>query len=76
MARLAHPNIVRVFGGCLKPPNLFQVTELMEGDLSSRIHPRGGNEGDLTPPLGLRQALLTALDIARGLVRAIRCGFP
>jgi hypothetical protein len=79
MARLFHPNIVRVFGGCLTPPNLFQVTELMQGDLSGRIHPKGGNDRrdppppgrDPPPPLDLRQALLTALDIARGLVRAM-----
>jgi len=72
MARLFHPNIVRVFGGCLTPPNLFQVTELMQGDLSSRIHPKGGNDRrDPPPPLDLRQALLIALDIARGLVRAM-----
>ena len=40
MARLNHPNIVRVFGGCLTPPNLFVVAELMTCDLSSYIHKR------------------------------------
>lgn len=29
MARLAHPNIVRVYGGCMRPPNLFVVEEIM-----------------------------------------------
>lgn len=29
MARLCHPNIVRVYGGCMRPPNLFVVEEIM-----------------------------------------------
>lgn len=29
MARLTHPNIVRVYGGCMRPPNLFVVEEIM-----------------------------------------------
>ena len=75
MARLQHPNIVQVFGGCLTPPNLFVVAELMSGDLSDRIHPyRDRGEFDRTSlgatsrSLTLRQALLFALDIIRGLV--------
>jgi hypothetical protein len=73
MARLSHPNIVRVYGGCLTPPNLFVVSELMVGDLSNRIHSKeDGNQSDTTsgsvPAMNLRQALLAALDIIRALV--------
>ena len=62
MARLDHPNIVRVFGGCMSPPNLFVVEEIMIGDLAAHIHKRNG------VPLTLRMALDLALDIIRGLV--------
>ena len=76
MARLDHPNIVRVFGGCLTPPNLFVVAELMVGDLSDKIHSMGV-ESESGPALSmtLSQALLTAMDIIRGLVSwsAIDC---
>ena len=65
MARLNHPNIVRVFGGCLTPPNLFVVAELMVGDLSSHIHKREENQ---QPRLTLSQSLTLALHIIRGLV--------
>ena len=65
MARLAHPNIVRVLGGCLRSPNLFVVMELMSKDLASYIHRRG--EG--AAPLHLFEAITIALDITKGLVR-------
>ena len=75
MARLQHPNIVRVFGGCLTPPNLFVVAELMSGDLSDRIYPSRERVefdrislGATSRILTLTQALLFALDIIRGLV--------
>ena len=64
MARLDHPNVVRVYGGCLTPPNLFVVVELMACDLSSRIHRREEDPSRLT----LSQALTLALHIAKGLV--------
>ena len=70
MARLSHPNIVRVYGGCLTPPNIFVVTELMAGDLSDRIHNAAGS-AEAAVPMDLRQALTTALDIIKGLVSAI-----
>ena len=76
MARLSHPNIVRVYGGCLTPPNLFVVAELMEGDLSDRIHNLVAAEGATDEGVqgtgtGMlpREALTAALDIIRGLVR-------
>ncbi len=65
MSQLDHPNVIKVYGGCLRPPNLFVVEELMERDLASSIHRRGEGE----PPLPLSAALKTALDIAKGLVR-------
>ena len=70
MARLSHPNIVRVYGGCLTPPNLFVVSELMAGDLSDKIHSRwdDGGAGPIKV-MDLRQALIIAMDIIRGLVR-------
>ena len=64
MARLDHPNIVRVFGGCMTPPNLFVVAELMVGDLSSHIHRREEDQERLT----LAESLGLALHIIRGLV--------
>ena len=70
MARLSHPNIVRVYGGCLTPPNLFVVSELMAGDLSNKIHSREDDAAIASAPaIDLRQALVIALDIIRGLVR-------
>ena len=38
MARLSHPNIVHVYGGCILPPNIFVVVELMQSDLSALLH--------------------------------------
>lgn len=35
---LHHPNIVRFHGGCLSPPHVFIVTELMHASLEARIH--------------------------------------
>ena len=63
MARLDHPNIIRVYGGCLRPPKLFVVEEIAVGDLTAHIHKRNG--GALT----LKEILKIALDIIDGLVR-------
>jgi mitogen-activated protein kinase kinase kinase 7 len=65
MARLDHPNIVGVYGGCLSPPNLFVVEELMVGDLSAVIHRRKSE------PLPLETVLRISLNIIAGLVRAV-----
>ena len=81
MARLSHPNIVRVYGGCLTPPNLFVVAELMEGDLSDLIHsvPQvddgTADESVAGRRAGMNQseAMMAALDIIRGLVRGESC---
>ncbi len=62
MSRLDHPNVVQVFGGCLKPPVLFTVTELMVGDLSKHLHGQGRE------PLSLHAALSIAIDVIKGLV--------
>ena len=67
MSRLNHPNIVRVYGGSMSPPNLFVVEEIMVGDLATHIHKRNG------APLTLRMALVLAHDIIRGLVRSHSC---
>jgi mitogen-activated protein kinase kinase kinase 7 len=67
MARLDHPNIVRVFGGCMSPPNLFVVEEIMVGDLAAHVHRRAGI------PWTLGMALTSAIDIIRGLVRVWKC---
>ena len=64
LSRLVHSNIVRVYGGCMTPPNLFVVAELMNGDLNSFIHKRGPS----SPPLTLRSVLGIALDVVKGLV--------
>ena len=66
LARLFHPNVVRVFGGSLRPPNLFVVEEVLCKDLAGHIHKRGAAE----PPLTLPQVLAIAIDIVRGLVSA------
>ncbi|KAG1670201.1 hypothetical protein FOA52_014977 [Chlamydomonas sp. UWO 241] len=66
MARLSHPNVVRIYGGCMSPPNLFVVSELMVGDLCTHIHRRG--VGKAPAQLSLTAVLSLALDIIRGLV--------
>ena len=65
MARLDHPNIIRVYGGCLRPPKLFVVEEIAVGDLTAHIHKRSG--GSLT----LKEILTIARDLAYGLVSPI-----
>lgn len=70
LARIGnHKNVVRCFGGCMTPPHIFVVEELMETDLHHLIHPDGaGLTVDLKPrPMRLRQTIKFALDIARGL---------
>ena len=78
MARLSHPNIVRIYGGCLTPPNLFVVAELMAHDLSDDIHLKDSLQlandslrGGSYPDMDLKKAVLIALDIINGLVRRI-----
>ncbi len=44
MSRLDHPNIVRVYGGRLRPPDLFTVAELMVRDLASHLHRKGASK--------------------------------
>ncbi|KAG1679812.1 hypothetical protein FOA52_012724 [Chlamydomonas sp. UWO 241] len=64
MARLCHHNVVRVYGGSMRPPDLFVVSELMVGDLCTHIHRRPESAGPLTLPMVLR----VAADVVRGLV--------
>ena len=63
MARLDHPNIVRVYGGCMSPPNLFVVEEIMVGDLAGHVHRRAPGDS-----LTLAQVIKLALDFVRGMV--------
>ena len=72
MARLNHPNIVRVYGGCMTPPNLFVVEELLAGDLSAHIHRRGPG----SPPLDLSMSLGIAINISAGLVSLFPAAKP
>lgn len=60
LSRLSHANIVRVYGGCMRPPNVFLVMQLMEGSLDSIIHRSNSS-------LGLKRALCLARDVAAGL---------
>ncbi len=63
MARLSHPNVVRCLGGCLRPPRVFVVQELMSGTLATLLH----NEQQGVACLPLPSALKLMLDVARGL---------
>ncbi|GIL68535.1 hypothetical protein Vafri_21810 [Volvox africanus] len=56
---LAHPNIVRVLGGCAHAGHPFLVMELMPRCLHNVIHGAAG--------LALPDALCIATDVARGL---------
>ncbi|EFJ44208.1 hypothetical protein VOLCADRAFT_65242 [Volvox carteri f. nagariensis] len=60
LSRLRHKNIVRVYGGCLRPPCIFLVMQLMQQSLDSVIH---HGQRHLT----LRRALQLARDVAAGL---------
>ncbi|KAG1677862.1 hypothetical protein FOA52_008626 [Chlamydomonas sp. UWO 241] len=60
LCRLSHPNIVHCYGGCLRPPRVFVVSELMQGTLSGLLHLRQKR-------LSMVAILRLALDIARGL---------
>lgn len=60
LSRIRHPNIVKFYGGCLHPPTVFIVEELMEKDLSSLVH---GSE----MLLALDDVLRIGKDIATGL---------
>ncbi|GFR47589.1 hypothetical protein Agub_g9322, partial [Astrephomene gubernaculifera] len=60
LSRLRHRNIVRLYGGCMRPPHIFLVMQLMRQSLDSLIHhsPRR---------LTLLRALEVARDVAAGL---------
>lgn len=60
LCRLSHPNVVNIIGGCLRPPRIFVVSELMAGTLSGLLHLGPGR-------LPLGAVLLLALDVSRGL---------
>ncbi|GIL59077.1 hypothetical protein Vafri_14033 [Volvox africanus] len=60
LSRLRHKNIVRLYGGCMRPPCIFLVMQLMRQSLDSVIH-------HAQQPLTLRKALQIARDVAAGL---------
>ncbi|EFJ46063.1 hypothetical protein VOLCADRAFT_93574 [Volvox carteri f. nagariensis] len=57
-----HPNIVKLYGGCLTPPHIFLVEERMEGTLDFYVHHVRKHDA-----LSVREVLYFALDIASGL---------
>ncbi|KAG2449201.1 hypothetical protein HYH02_005948 [Chlamydomonas schloesseri] len=56
-----HQNVVKFYGGCLQPPYVFIVEELMERSLADVLYKAPAE------PFPLRRVLSVALDIARGL---------
>ncbi|GIL91302.1 hypothetical protein Vretifemale_18843, partial [Volvox reticuliferus] len=60
LSRLRHKNIVRLYGGCMRPPYIFLVMQLMRQSLDSVIH-------HAQQALTLRKALQIARDVAAGL---------
>jgi serine/threonine protein kinase len=60
LSRLRHRNIVRLYGGCMRPPHIFLVMQLMAHSLDAVIH-------NAQRPLTLRRALQLARDVAAGL---------
>ncbi|KXZ55801.1 hypothetical protein GPECTOR_2g1351 [Gonium pectorale] len=62
LRQVNHPNIVTLFGGCLKPPHIFLVEERMEGTLDFYVHQVRRNDA-----LSVREVVYFALDIACGL---------
>ncbi len=59
LSRVRHQNIVRFFGGCIRPPVVFIVEELMQSDLQELVH-----NNALIP---LDDVLRIGKDIAMGL---------
>ncbi|KAG2436252.1 hypothetical protein HXX76_006563 [Chlamydomonas incerta] len=56
-----HENVVKFYGGCLQPPYVFIVEELMDRSLADVLYKNPAE------PFPLRRVLAVALDIARGL---------
>jgi len=64
LASISHPNVVRLLCGCLEPPTVCLVEELLPGNLHTRLHVRQAGQPAL---MGLREVLGIGADIARGL---------
>lgn len=62
LRQVNHPNIVALYGGCLRPPHIFLVEERMEGTLDFYLH--SARKAD---PLSVREIVYFSLDIACGL---------
>ncbi|GLI68385.1 hypothetical protein VaNZ11_012713 [Volvox africanus] len=62
LRQVNHPNIVTLYGGCLKPPRIFLVEERMEGTLDFYVHQVRKHDA-----LSVREVVYFALDIACGL---------
>lgn len=60
LSRLRHPNIVQVLGGCIHPPDMFIVEELLDSSLDSSIHRRSS-------PMPVEEVVKICLDIVKGL---------
>jgi len=64
MSELSHPNVVTFIGACMTPPTLYFAMELCENSLFERIH---GSQRIRCDPLGERDKMRLALDVARGM---------
>ncbi|GIM10042.1 hypothetical protein Vretimale_13794 [Volvox reticuliferus] len=62
LRQVNHPNIVTLYGGCLRPPRVFLVEERMEGTLDFYVHQVRKHDG-----LSVREVVYFSLDIACGL---------
>ncbi|GIL54004.1 hypothetical protein Vafri_9562 [Volvox africanus] len=62
LRQVNHPNIVTLYGGCLKPPRIFLVEERMEGTLDFYVHQVRKHDA-----LSVREVVYFSLDIACGL---------
>ena len=45
MAPLRHENILRIYGACVTPPNMFMCLEMMDRSLSGLLHQSVRNQG-------------------------------
>ncbi|KAG2499288.1 hypothetical protein HYH03_002866 [Edaphochlamys debaryana] len=79
LASVRHPNIVRMLGGSLQPPNVFIIEELCCRSLDSWLHGQGRAPKACVPPapepMTPHQLMSLALDVATGL-QYLHCRSP